>query len=176
MLAAVGGTAKLIGIAYLVVTVLGTLLAAALWRSTRSRRSVDPETLAERERTWLFIVLGALLALLFGTIFLVPYGRGSSRHAQVVNVTARQFAWTFDPPSVRAGKPVEFRLRSLDVNHGFAVYSPKHTFLFQVQVVPGSTQKLVHTFARPGTYEVLCFEFCGLGHHLMQGSFTVKAR
>ncbi len=29
------------------------------------------------------------------------------------------------------------------------------------------------TFRTPGTYKVVCFEFCGVGHHLMTGKVIV---
>jgi cytochrome c oxidase subunit 2 len=33
---------------------------------------------------------------------------------------------------------------------------------------------VVHTFRTPGTYKVVCFEFCGVGHHTMLAQITVK--
>jgi cytochrome c oxidase subunit 2 len=44
---------------------------------------------------------------------------------------------------------------------------------FQAQVGADQTQKIVHTFHRPGTYEVLCLEFCGVDHHKMTTTFEV---
>ena len=66
---------------------------------------------------------------------------------------------------------IEFRLTSEDVNHGFGDLRPRDRLVAQVQVVPGKTQKLVHTFEQPGHYQILCLEFCGFGHALMQGDF-----
>jgi cytochrome c oxidase subunit II len=70
--------------------------------------------------------------------------------------------------------PVEFHLRSRDVQHGFGVYDG-NKLLFQVQVpAKGQTeQDLVHTFSKPGTYDVLCMEFCGFQHHTMRGTLRV---
>jgi cytochrome c oxidase subunit 2 len=90
-----------------------------------------------------------------------------------VDVKAQQFSWTMSPARVRAGQEVEFRLTATDVNHGFGVYDDRDHLVAQVQVVPGKTQKLVHTFTRPGTYSVLCLEFCGVGHHIMETTFEV---
>lgn len=165
-------TATLIAIAYGAVTVVGTIIAILIAFSTRSRRRLDERKVAEREKTWLFVMLALLAALLFSSIWFVPYGK-SGNGAVVVNVTAQQFAWQVSPASVPAHRSIEFRLTSKDVNHGFGVYDSRGHFVVQVQVVPGKTQKLVHTFDRPGRYQILCLEFCGFGHQIMQGSFEV---
>jgi cytochrome c oxidase subunit II len=169
----VNGTAEAIGISYLVVVILGAFVAAGVASSTRSRRPVHPEVLAERERTWLFIVIALLVAILGATMWFIPYGRSAAASHQVVNGTAQQFVWLFNPPRARVGEQVEFRLTSKDVNHGFGLYDPSGTFVDQVQVVPGKTQKLFHTFHHPGTYRVVCLEFCGRGHASMIGQFQV---
>jgi cytochrome c oxidase subunit 2 len=169
----VNSTEKLIGIAYAVVVVLGLLAAWGIWSSTRTQYPTDPRKLAERERFWLVLVVGFLAALLFATIFFIPYGKTAPRDAQIVRVNGVQFAWSLHPATIRAGKAVDFRLASKDVNHGFGVYDAQDRLVFQVQVVPGKTQRYVHTFRRPGVYRILCLEFCGIGHHLMESSLTV---
>jgi cytochrome c oxidase subunit 2 len=170
----VGTTALVIAISYSVVVVLGVGIAVALWWSTKQRGEVEAERLAHRERTWLVAVVLFLVALLAGTIWATPYhDTDAGAGGQIVNVRAQQFAWTISPASVRAGQAVEFRLTSTDVNHGFGVYDDRDHLVAQVQVVPGKTQKLVHTFTRPGTYRVLCLEFCGVGHHVMETTFRV---
>jgi cytochrome c oxidase subunit II len=168
-----GRTALVIAISYVVATVLVGLLTLLIARSTRARRGVDTERAAEQEKTWFVVVVVLLAALLFATILFTPYGRSAGRGAQVVDVEAVQFAWLLPGKPLKADRPVEFRLRSKDVNHNFAVYTEGWKLLFQVQVVPGKTQKYVYTFHRPGTYRVVCLEFCGLGHSLMQSRLTV---
>jgi cytochrome c oxidase subunit 2 len=138
------------------------------------RREIDARKLGERERTWFGIVVVMLVGLLFATIFFTPYGRSSSNAPQTVNVRAQQFAFVLDRSTVRAGEPVKFHLTSADVNHGFAVFNAKNEFLFQTQVMPGKTQDYVYTFRKPGTYKVICFEYCGSGHDQMGGQFTVE--
>jgi cytochrome c oxidase subunit 2 len=110
-----------------------------------------------------------------GTIFFVPYGETAGPNKQTVQVVGVQFAWTVNPTVVRAGVPVEFLATTRDVNHGFGVYDPDGTLIFQAQVIPDQTQKIVHTFSEPGTYEVLCLEFCGVNHHNMITTFEVRA-
>jgi cytochrome c oxidase subunit 2 len=171
----VGTTAKIIAFSYLGLVVVGIVLAVILVRTTRTRREVDTERLAHRERAWLLVVIAIMTALLFGTIFFIPWARSADGDAQVVRVEAVQFGWTIEPGSVVAGEPVEFVLSSPDVNHGFGVYDERDRLVLQVQVVPGKEQHTIYTFERPGTYSVLCLEFCGVGHHVMRSQLTVEA-
>jgi cytochrome c oxidase subunit 2 len=166
-------TAVLIAVAYAIVTVLGVAVFLLLWRSTVTPKEVDAKHLARREKGWLLVVIGGLAALLFGTIFFTPYGESAPPGSQVVNVEARQFAFSIDPPEIRAGEPVEFRLVATDVNHGFGVYTEDDEFVLQAQVVPDVVTNVVHTFEEPGVYKVLCLEFCGLNHHGMVAQFEV---
>ena len=170
-----GSTALLITVAYGIATIAAVGLAVALARSTIGRREpVDTELMAHRERTWLYIVIAIMLALLFATIWFTPYGQGGTKAGDiVVNVSSRQFLWQIKPNTFPANRRVEFKLTSSDVNHGFGIYDSRNHFVAQVQVVPGKTQELFHTFTRPGHYQVLCLEFCGFGHALMRGEFTV---
>jgi cytochrome c oxidase subunit 2 len=168
-------TAWVITVAYAVVVVLGSLLSLLVWSSTR-RTSVSGEAVegySHRETLWLVIVVVGLAVLLLATIFYRPYGAHAGDHGQVVRVTGVQFAWAVTPNEVRAGTPVEFLATSRDVSHGFGVYDAGGALQFQAQVGPDETQKIVHTFRQPGTYEVLCLEFCGLNHHKMRTTFRV---
>jgi cytochrome c oxidase subunit II len=97
----------------------------------------------------------------------------------VVNVTAQQFAWSFQYPNfgkvtsatlklpLRA--PVELRITSLDVIHSFWV--PE--FGQKQDAVPGSVNKLIITPDKNGTYPVICTELCGLGHAVMRSRAEV---
>lgn len=170
-------TEVLIAVAYGLVTVAAVVLALMLAVSTRgSRPPVDAQRLAHRERNWLYIVIAIMLALLFATIWFTPYGHGSTQTGDVVvRVDSRQFFWRVQPNTFPANREIEFRLTSADVNHGFGIYDPDDRLVAQVQVVPGKTQTLVRTFDKPGHYRILCLEFCGFGHALMQGAFTVTS-
>jgi cytochrome c oxidase subunit 2 len=168
-------TAVLIAVAYGVVTVIGVGIFLVLWRSTTASKEIDAERFAHREKAWLVIVASLLLGLLLATIFFTPYGESAPPGSQVVNVEARQFAFILDNRTIRAGEPVEFRLRSRDVNHGFGVYTEDDEFVLQAQVVPDYETTVVHTFDEPGTYKILCLEYCGLNHHGMVGQFEVTS-
>ena len=157
----------------LLVLMVGGIVALSTFGR---RREVDLHRLGEHERTWFGIVVVLLVGLLFATIFFTPYGRSAGHAANDVNVKAQQFAFVLDRGTLRAGVPVKFHLTSVDVNHGFAVFNDKNEFLFQAQVMPGKTQDYVYTFKKPGTYRIVCFEYCGVGHDQMAGTFRVALK
>lgn len=130
-------------------------------------------------QAWLFVIL--LIGFVVGSWatlrhFPIPSQQGALAAKQVVDVVGRQWSWQMTPATVKAGSPVEFRVTSDDVNHGFAIYSPDEGhILTQVQAMPGYTNKLLYTFTKPGTYVVQCLEYCGLGHAPMKTTLEVVA-
>jgi cytochrome c oxidase subunit 2 len=97
----------------------------------------------------------------------------------VVNVTGRQFTWTFGYPAddvenattlvLPKDQPVEFRIRTEDVIHSFWV--PE--FRLKSDAVPALTTKIRLTPDRIGRYQVVCAELCGLGHAAMRQNVRV---
>lgn len=171
-----GRTATIIAVSYAVACAFAIVFMLFVAASTRGRRRASEEglrKLREREKTLFAIVIVLLVALLFATIFFTPYGRSARAGHQTVNVKAVQFAWLIRGKPIKVGTPVEFRLTSADVSHGMAVYTQGGKLLFQVQVMPGKTQTYVYTFKKPGTYKILCLEYCGVDHDLMQSRLTV---
>ena len=68
------------------------------------------------------------------------------------------------------GKPVKMVLRSKDVLHDF--YVPQ--FRAKMDLVPGIVTYFWLTPTRTGTFEILCAELCGVGHHQMRGTVVVE--
>ena len=68
------------------------------------------------------------------------------------------------------GKPVKFVLRSKDVLHDF--YVPH--FRAKMDLVPGIVTYFWLTPTVGGSYEILCAELCGVGHHQMRGNVVVE--
>jgi cytochrome c oxidase subunit 2 len=66
--------------------------------------------------------------------------------------------------------PVTFRVTSSDVLHGFQIVGTN----VNLTVSPGYVSEVTTTFARPGEYLIVCNEYCGLAHHLMQGRVIVE--
>ena len=122
-------------------------------------------------------ILVTAIAVISG-IVLVKNDRAGANPLNV-NVTARQFAWTFSYPGqgnltsaqlrLPVGRSVELHLTALDVIHSFWV--PE--FGQKQDALPGQDTKLVITPTKTGTYPVICTELCGLGHALMRTSAIV---
>ena len=68
------------------------------------------------------------------------------------------------------GKPVKMVLRSKDVLHDF--YVPQ--FRAKMDLVPGIVTYFWLTPTKAGTYDILCAELCGVGHHEMRGTVVVE--
>jgi len=67
-------------------------------------------------------------------------------------------------------RPVKILLRSKDVLHDYAVAQ----FRVKMDMVPGAVTYLWLTPTVNGTYDILCEELCGLGHHIMRGTVVVE--
>lgn len=67
-------------------------------------------------------------------------------------------------------QPVKVILRSKDVLHDF--YVPQ--FRAKMDMVPGTVTYFWVTPTVNGTYEILCAELCGVGHHAMRGTVVVE--
>lgn len=67
---------------------------------------------------------------------------------------------------------VKVLLRSIDVLHNFFV--PE--FRAKMDMVPGSVSYFWFTPIRTGTFDVLCFELCGVGHYAMRSQVVVDKR
>jgi cytochrome c oxidase subunit II len=136
---------------------------------------------AYRLRTWLFaLVFLVLIVVTYQTLGSLPYvspqGELPVVAAQRVDAVSEQWSWTVTPRKFVVGQTAEFHVTSRDVNHGFALYDPEMRIVVQTQAMPGYTNILRYTFARPGTYQVLCLEYCGLGHHDMKTEINVTAQ
>lgn len=109
----------------------------------------------------------------------LPYHQphqASAEHGRTINVTASQYAWEFSDETFEVGEPVNFIVTSKDVTHGFGLYNPDLDLLAQTQAMPGYKNTVHITFSKPGTYQVLCLEYCSVGHHVMMKEIVVEPK
>ena len=74
-----------------------------------------------------------------------------------------------DELHLQLDQPVKVLLRSIDVLHNF--YVPQ--FRAKMVMVPGAVTFYWLTPTRTGTFDILCFELCGVGHYAMRGTVVV---
>ncbi|HEY7758525.1 MAG TPA: hypothetical protein VIA64_03825 [Burkholderiales bacterium] len=170
------------GIAWQVTVVLVVLVALAfLFVARRASERSDYEPIKSKASRTRGIVFWALVlvsaAVIAVSLAHLPYAAraGGSDAVEVIRAAGHQWRWELSKTEVVAGKPVEFHVTGADVNHGFGIYDPQLRLVAQTQAMPGYTNVLRHTFAQPGTYRILCLEYCGLAHHAMMSELTVLA-
>ena len=80
--------------------------------------------------------------------------------------------FSFNPAVVTlpVGSKVTFYVTSPDVVHGFEVARTN----INMMAVPGYVNSVTHTFRNPGTYLLVCNEYCGVGHQNMAARIEVK--
>lgn len=81
-------------------------------------------------------------------------------------------AWQWNPREIRVpvGSTVTFFLTSKDVQHGFHLWDTN----LNVMVLPGQVSRVTVTFDEAGEYPFVCNEYCGVGHHTMDGVLIVE--
>ena len=141
-----------------------------------------------KKRFWFMLILAVILVIFISvTIPKSPYFLfANETPAKVVHVASMQFMFIMSEKAIDPKKPsgeeievpvnelVEFRVTSLDVNHGFAIYNPEDRLITQTQAMPGYVNRLRYKFSEPGTYNIFCLEYCGMAHQVMRSSFIVK--
>jgi cytochrome c oxidase subunit 2 len=70
---------------------------------------------------------------------------------------------------LEAGKSYRVHLMSMDWLHGFSL-QPEN---INIQVHPGYDHVVTLTPTAPGTYSIICNEYCGINHHTMASKLYV---
>ncbi|MFB6083688.1 MAG: cytochrome c oxidase subunit II [Halorientalis sp.] len=91
-------------------------------------------------------------------------------HEYEVHVIAYQFAYQPATITIPANSTVTFYVTSRDVIHGFEVVGTN----VNTMVIPGQVSKITAKFDEPGSYGIICNEYCGAAHHSMAGELIVK--
>jgi len=158
------------------VMLLGIMLAMVwfVWRYNRRRQ---PVPLSQKDHNlWLEVAWTAIPTLLVMVMFWYGWeGYLSLRripdNAMHVRATGRMWSWLFtydngksaDKLYVPVGQPIKVELHSEDVLHSF--YVP--AFRVKRDMVPGMTNWVWFKAEKPGSYDLFCAEYCGVGHSAM---------
>ena len=125
--------------------------------------SVKPDDFVKRTEKFILANTGSESLVEEGvpTIVAAPPGE--------IYLVAKQFAW-FPTLKLRAGETYRLHVSSIDFQHGFSLQPMNMNF----QVVPGYDHVLTIKPQAPGTYPIICNEFCGIGHQNMVGKIIVE--
>jgi plastocyanin/cytochrome c5 len=111
-----------------------------------------------------------LLLLIVGLFAAILAGRPTAQAVEIHAVMPEMGGWLPGNLTAEAGTPLDLRLTSDDVVHGFAVGQQPWP---AVDVLPGQVTKLSLTFEEPGTYTYYCTRWCGPNHWRMRGTIEV---
>jgi cytochrome c oxidase subunit II len=92
---------------------------------------------------------------------------------KAIEVVARKYAFEPDRIEVTEGDRVRLIVRSADSVHGIQI---KRFGVNKMVPRGGETVSIDFTASRPGTFEILCSEYCGDGHDSMKGTLVVLAK
>jgi cytochrome c oxidase subunit 2 len=85
------------------------------------------------------------------------------------HVVSKTFSFKPSPLRVPKGAVVDFYLTSQDIVHGFYIDGTD----VNLMAIPNAVTYGQARFTKPGKYQVICHEFCGLGHQDMVGVIEV---
>ena len=104
--------------------------------------------------------------------FAQPGVRKVSDNHYEVYMLVQQFLFrpgTGQPLTLPAGAKITFHMTSPDVIHGFEVPGTS----LNSMVIPGQIATFATRFPEPGSYGIICHEYCGSAHHNMQGEIQI---
>ncbi|WP_435074173.1 cytochrome c oxidase subunit II [Halorubrum sp. HHNYT27] len=87
-------------------------------------------------------------------------------------VVAYQFGFEPSPIVVPENSTVTFYITSRDVIHGFEVAGTNANTM----IVPGEVSEITVETDEPQEYGLICNEYCGAGHHVMEGKVHVVSQ
>jgi cytochrome c oxidase subunit 2 len=189
---AIGYLTLTTGVAFAVALLF--LLGAIVFHRARAGRTRGQHTHGNRTRDRVFMFAVALVMFVAIDVTLAlrttrdleeRFWRypNADPTALRVEVTARQWAWTFrtagpdgrfgtgddvvtlNELDIPVGRPIYLKLRSRDVVH--SLYLPN--FRTKIDAIPGMTTRAWFQATIAGRYEIACAQHCGVNHYKMRG-------
>jgi cytochrome c oxidase subunit 2 len=166
----------------LCVAFLVFITAAIIYFVIKYNRKRHPKGEDIEGNIWLETAWTVVPTVLFIAMFIYgwtnyKYMREVPRDAMVIQVTGRQWAWSFRYPNsgrrtsdlvtsdliLAVDRPVKLEFRSLDVIHGFFIPA----FRVKQDVVPGKVNYTWFVPTQLGSFDIECTVICGLSHAMM---------
>jgi cytochrome c oxidase subunit 2 len=166
----------------LCVASLFLITAALIYFVVKYNRKRRPKAEDIEGSLWIEALWTVIPTVLFIVMFVFGwtnfrYMREVPREAMVIEVTGRQWAWSFKYPNgkhttellLAADRPVKLELRSLDVIHGFFIPA----FRIKQDVVPGKDNYTWFVPTQLGSFDIECTVICGVSHAQMLSKAVV---
>ncbi len=148
----------------------------------REGRAVNRSFTEDRDRmlelTWMTIPFAlTLIFFAWGARMFIGHKHPPANATQIEAI-GKQWMWKFQHPGGQAeindlhvptGEPIVINMISQDVIH--SLYLP--ALRIQMETLPGRYTQFWFNADRPGTYRLLCSEFCGTDHSVMGGLLTI---
>ena len=140
--------------------------------AARHGKGAEKHGMDPREKRWLFVLIGVFLAVNIITLSpAVPWQRwllwSKPNPTKAFAIEVENYQFKLPPMEVKAGEYVEFTAMSKDVTYGFGAFRKDGSLVFQMQVLPGHTNRIVWKFDAPGMYDVRSTEYSGPRHSEM---------
>jgi len=169
-----GVDAAFMFIFWISLVMLAGITVAMIYFVIRYHHSRQPQPATDKDNNLLLEITWTVIpTLLVGAMFWYGWAgylalRNVPEGAMEVTAEARMWSWNFEYSNgktspklvVPAGQPVKVSLTSLDVLHSF--YVP--AFRIKRDAVPGMDNYVWFNAERPGSYDIFCAEYCGVGH------------
>jgi cytochrome c oxidase subunit 2 len=147
------------------------------YRKEKNPRPKNIEGNVWLEVTWTVAPTLLVLAMFYYGLTGFEFLRKVPQGAMEVNVIARQWSWLFQYKGgiqdtelrVPVDKPVKLLITSKDVIHSFYVPALR----VKQDAVPGMETYLWFQATEPGSFDILCAQYCGLGHANMHTQLVV---
>ncbi len=175
---------------FLFLAIFSIMVFTYIYLSSKKATEQDSGMKNPLRKRFLFLLILVVVLGIFASVTIPrsPYFLfADETPSKVIHVAARQFSFVMSDKAIDPESPagndsielltnelVEFRVTSLDVNHGFAIYDMGNKLIAQTQAMPGYVNRLRWKFDEPGEYTILCLEYCGMAHQVMRASLTVK--
>ena len=117
--------------------------------------------------------VAGMALLLAGNVLTARQDPATASAPRVIEVVAKRFSFEPAKIEVTEGEHVRLMVRSADGVHGVEIKK------FRVnKLVPrgGKPVEIDFVASAPGTFEILCSEYCGDGHEAMGGTLVVQAK
>jgi len=144
----------------------------------RANRATSEARSSLLEMSWMIIPFLLTLFFFVWAARLFDEHKHPPAGALQISAIGRQWMWKFQHPGgqgeindlhVPMGEPVLIRMISQDVIH--SLYVP--ALRIQMETLPGRYTEMWFNADKPGSYHLLCSEYCGTDHSVMGGTITI---